>query len=298
MYYLANLFPFLKGKRLLLSRDQWMMLMAAINLLFLAVDIYLAHNLNGTIRFREWIPIVFGLVAGVLLLLAGLIELRWRQTAEIIALVVLVSSIIVGLLGAYFHIVRAALPDAPLGEKISIGLLVWAPPVVGPLIFSLVGIWGVSAALVERPPDSGILRLWGDRWVHLPLSKTRAYLFMVSLGIVATLVSSVLDHARTQFENPWLWFPIAAGVFATVVAFGLGALERPRRSDMVIYFVGMVMLIVVGMVGFVLHVQFDLTSMNAIVPERFLRGAPFLAPMLFANMGMVGLIAMLDPSEE
>jgi hypothetical protein len=298
MYYLANLFPFLKGKRLLLSRDQWMMLMAAINLLFLAVDIYLAHNLNGTIRFREWIPIVFGLVAGVLLLLAGLIELRWRQTAEIIAMVVLVSSIIVGLLGAYFHIVRAALPDAPLGEKISIGLLVWAPPVVGPLIFSLVGVWGLSATLVERPPDSGILKVWGNRWVQLPLSKTRAYLFMVSLGIVATLVSSVLDHARARFENPWLWFPIVVGVFATVVAFGLGAIERPRRSDIVIYFVGMVMLIGVGVVGFLLHVQFDLTSMNAIVPERFLRGAPFLAPMLFANMGMVGLISVLDPAEE
>ena len=77
MYYLALLFPGLKGKRLLpLSRDQLMLLMAAINLLFLSFDIYLAHNLNGTIRPREWIPIIFGAVAGVLLLLAGLIALR------------------------------------------------------------------------------------------------------------------------------------------------------------------------------------------------------------------------------
>ena len=61
MYYLAILFPGLKGKRLLpLSRDQMMLIMAAINLVFLAVDIYLAHNLNGTIRPREWIPIIFG----------------------------------------------------------------------------------------------------------------------------------------------------------------------------------------------------------------------------------------------
>ena len=76
MYYLALLFPRLRGKRLLpLSRDQLMLLMAAINLLFLAFDIYLAHNLNGTVRPREWIPIIFGVVAGVLLLLAGLIAL-------------------------------------------------------------------------------------------------------------------------------------------------------------------------------------------------------------------------------
>ncbi|KPK07955.1 MAG: hypothetical protein AMJ56_12485 [Anaerolineae bacterium SG8_19] len=299
MYYLALLFPFFKGKRLLpLSRDQLMLLMAAINQVFLSVDIYLAHNLNGTIRPREWIPIVFGVVAGALLLLAGLIALRWRRTASIIASLVLIASIIVGLMGAYFHIVRAIRPTAPLGEIVTIPLLVWAPPIVGPLIFSLVGLWGVSAAWVEDPPDSGILKLWGDTRLRLPLSKTRAYLFMVSLGTLATLLSSVLDHGRAQFENPWLWPPIAVGVFATVVAFGLAAIDWPTRGDVGIYFLAMVLLLLVGVVGFVLHIQFDLTTQNAIVPERFLRGAPFLAPMLFANMGMVGLIAILNPAEE
>ncbi len=299
MYYLALLFPFFQGKRLLpLSRDQLMLLMAAINQVFLSVDIYLAHNLNGTIRPREWIPIVFGVVAGALLLLAGLIALRWRRTASIIASLVLIASIIVGLMGAYFHIVRAIRPTAPLGEIVTIPLLVWAPPIVGPLIFSLVGLWGVSAAWVEDPPDNGILKLWGDTRLRLPLSKTRAYLFMVSLGTLATLLSSVLDHGRAQFENPWLWPPIAVGVFATVVAFGLAAIDWPTRGDVGIYFLAMVLLLLVGVVGFVLHIQFDLTTQNAIVPERFLRGAPFLAPMLFANMGMVGLIAILNPAEE
>jgi hypothetical protein len=33
------------------------------------------------------------------------------------------------------------------------------------------------------------------------------------------------------------------------------------------------------------------------VPERFLRGAPIMAPMLFANMGLIGLIVLLDPLE-
>lgn len=31
--------------------------------------------------------------------------------------------------------------------------------------------------------------------------------------------------------------------------------------------------------------------------ERFIRGAPFLAPLLYANIGMLGLVAILDPSE-
>ncbi|MFN2189154.1 MAG: hypothetical protein ACK2T3_10345 [Candidatus Promineifilaceae bacterium] len=297
MYYLAILFPVLKRIRLPLTRDQLMLLMAAINLLFLAFDIYLAHNLNGTIRTREWIPIVFGTVAGVLLLFCGLIAFRWRRTASIIATAILFVSIMVGILGAYFHVVRATLPTAPLGERVSIALLVWAPPIVGPLIFSLVGLWGVSAAWIEDPPDSGRLFLVGDRRLQLPLSKTRAFLFMVSLGTLATLISSVLDHGRAEFKNPWLWIPIAVGVFATVVAAGLGSLPQPSKADILIYLIAMALLIAVGAVGFWLHIKFDLTSRSEIVIERFLRGAPFLAPLLFANMGLVGVIALLDPSE-
>jgi hypothetical protein len=29
----------------------------------------------------------------------------------------------------------------------------------------------------------------------------------------------------------------------------------------------------------------------------FIRGAPFLAPMLFADMGMIGLVVLLNPKE-
>jgi hypothetical protein len=175
--------------------------------------------------------------------------------------------------------------------------LIWAPHIVGPLIFSLVGLWGVSAAWVEEPSDSGALKIWNGRRLRLPFSKTRAYLFMVSLGTLATLLSSVLDHGRAQFENPWLWPPVMAGVFATAVALGLGITERPNRGDVAIYIVAMVLLMAIGLTGLLLHIQFDLTSQNEIVPERFMRGAPFLAPMLFANMGLVGLITLLNPAE-
>lgn len=296
MSYLAFVSPSLNIRRWLpLTRDQLMLLMAAINMVFLAIDIYLAHNLNGTIRTREWIPIIFGAVAGLLLLVAGLVAFRNRQLASIIASIVLITSIFVGLLGAYFHVLRAIRPNAPLGDIVTVPLLVWAPPIIGPLIFSLAGLWGVSAAWEEVPPDSGILKLAENRRIRLPMSKTRAFLLMVSLGTLATLLSSVLDHGRAQFENIWLWPPIIVGIFALVVSFGLAIIERPNRGDIAIYLAAMILLIAVGVIGFILHVQFDLTTQNVIVPERFLRGAPFLAPLLFANMGIVGLIAVLEP---
>lgn len=298
MDYLSTAFPAIRRiRRLPLTRDQLMLLMAAVNEVFLGVDIYLAHSISGTITAREWIPIIFGPSAGALLLLAGLISLRRRTAASILATVVLLGSMVVGFLGAYFHLVRAILPTAPLGERVSVALLVWSPPILGPLTFTLVGLLGISAAWIEDPLDSGVLRLPGTLRLDLPYSKTRALLFMVGLGTMATLVSSVLDHARTGFENPWLWVPTAAGTFGSIVAVGLGAIERPRRADILVFAGTMALLMLVGVTGAVLHILRNLTAEGAIVGERFLRGAPFLAPLLFANMGALGLIALVKPGE-
>jgi len=298
MYHLADLFPVLRRVRLPLTRDQLMLIMAAINEIFLGVDIYLAHSISGTIVLREWIPIVFGPLAGVLLLLAGLIALRRRALATVIANVIFVASIAVGLLGAYYHLLRAVLPSGPAGERVSVGLLVWAPPILGPLTFALVGVLGISAAWIERPADSGRLVLLGGRRFRLPYSKTRAYFFLVGLGTLATVLSSVLDHARVHFQNPWLWIPTIPGIFGTVVPVILGAIDRPSRADLFTYLGTMLLLILVGVVGAVLHIGDDLTAAGAFVGERFIRGAPVLAPLLFANMGTLGLLALLSPEEE
>ncbi len=298
MYHLATVFPPVRRVRIPVTRDQAMLLLLAFNELLLGVETYLAHSISGTIMPKEWIPIIFGPVAGILLFLAGLLAIHRRSLATVIASLIYLASIVVGLLGIYFHLVRAVLPFAPLGEQVSIPLIVWAPPLLGPLTFALVGLMGISAVWMEQPADSGILTLFRGRKLHLPYSKTSAFFFMVGLGTLATVISSVLDHARTNFENPWLWLPTGIGIFGTVVALVLGAISSPRRADLVIYVVAMVLLVLVGMTGVVLHILNNLAQENAIVVERFVRGAPFLAPMLFSDMGALGLVILLDPREK
>jgi hypothetical protein len=298
MSYLEAVFPRVERLRIPVTRDQAMLLMAAVNEIFLGVDIFLAHSTSGTITRNEWIPIIFGPVAGVLLLISGLVALRNRPLANLLATIVFLFSIVVGLLGAYFHLYRAILPYAPPGERVTVDLLVWAPPILGPLTFCLVGLLGISAAWIEDPVNSGRLTLLNEAHLQMPLSKTRAYFFMIGLGILATVISSVFDHARTNFSNPWLWVPTIAGIFGTVVAVGIGILDRPTRSDLAIYTGTMLLLILVGLVGSLLHIQSNLVNESTIVGERFLRGAPFMAPLLFADMGSLGLLVMLDPHEK
>ena len=297
MYYLATLFPAIRRIRIPYTRDQMMMLMAAVNEILLGLETLLAHLTSGTITTREWIPIIFGPASGLLLLLAGLLALRKRMLATILATLVFLASIAVGLLGAYFHLMFAILPNALPGEQVSISLLIWAPPILGPLTFALVGLLGISSAWMEDPPDSGDLLLPGRRLLRLPYSKTRAYFFIVSMGALATVISSVLDHARTNFSNPWLWLPTSIGVFGTVVALVLGATEKPTRIDLFTYFGAMILMILVGMLGSGLHVLQNLPAQGQVVDERFLRGAPVLAPLLFSDIGSIGLLALLDPQE-
>lgn len=295
--YLEVLFPRLAKIKIPLTRDQLMLIMAAINEIFLGIDIYLAHLLSGTIVLREWIPILFGPIAGLLLLLAGWYAGKNRLVAVWIANIVFILSIIVGLLGTYFHFVRAILPTGPAGSRITLQMLIWAPPVMGPLIFSLVGLLGITAIWREEPINSGRLILFRDKAIQLPFSKTRAFFLMVSLGTLATLISSVLDHARNNFQNPWVWVPVVAGVLGVFAPLIMALMDEPKRGDLIIYFLVMGLLILVGVTGAGLHILENLTSKSQFVTERFIRGAPFLAPLLFANMGTLGLLNLFDPAE-
>jgi len=298
MYLLAEAFPFVRRFKLPVNRDQVVLLMTALNEILLGVDTYLAHSIGGTIRGGEWIPILFGPIAGGLLLLAGLIALRRRQLANLIASLAMLASIAVGVLGSYYHLARAVLVNAPAGQQFTALVMVYAPPLLGPLTFALVGLLGISAAWEEEPGESGRLRLFGRLRLQMPLSKTRAYFLLVALFILATLVSSVLDHARTNFINPWLWFPTAVGAFATFVTLAMGAYRRPERGDIYTYLVAMGLMVVVGLVGALLHVQRDLTGQGELLLERAINGAPLMAPLLFANMGALGVIVLLSPEKE
>src|SRR4030066_219566 len=104
MYHLATVFPAIKQFRIPITRDQAMLLMLALNELLLGLETYLAHAISGTIVSKEWIPIIFGPVAGVLLVLAGLLAIRKRQLATVMASLIYLASLVVGLLGMFFHL--------------------------------------------------------------------------------------------------------------------------------------------------------------------------------------------------
>ncbi|MDG2303459.1 MAG: hypothetical protein P8R42_02205 [Candidatus Binatia bacterium] len=59
----------------------------------------------------------------------------------------------------------------------------------------------------------------------------------------------------------------------------------------------MVAMLLVGPLGSLLHLGGSVGPAGELVEERLLRGAPLMAPLLFSNVGFLGLIALMDPEE-
>ncbi|MBZ0296840.1 MAG: hypothetical protein K8L99_30040 [Anaerolineae bacterium] len=296
VYHLQTLFP--RTRSLPLSRDRLMLLIAAVSELFTGIDVYLAHNVSGSITRYEWIPIIFGVVAGIVLLLAGLLALANRALATVLANLVFIGSIIVGFAGVYFHLVRGGLVGSTVAQGQELSALIWAPPFLGPFFFVLIGVLGISAAWVEDPPDSGRLHLLGKTYIQMPYSKTRAYFLIVGIFALVTTITSVLDHSRANFTNVAVWLPMTVGLFATVTALVMGFITQPTRTDLATYVVAILLLMFTGLIGLVLHINSNLVAQGSIVVERFIRGSPLLAPLLFVNTGLLGIVVLLDPNEE
>lgn len=279
---LATVFPPLRrlpwtGKSYAVSRDEAYLLFIILNELLLGVESTLAHISNGTVKPYEWTPILFGPIAGFALIAAFVANRKgkpWGRNATIVALT---GSIIVGVLGTYLHLVRTVRPFAAAATRLTLGAVVWGLPLLAPPAFALAGILGF-VTLSARPVED----------------KTRDYILLSSLGILIAAVSSVIDHLRTGFTNPWLWILTVVGVFATVVALTLALVKTRSRGELTTYVVAMLMMIVTGPLGSVLHFVHDLGVGNTIVIERLLRQAPVLAPMVLANYGLMGLLALMD----
>ncbi len=283
---IAILFPGLRKVRwdrqwYAVGRDEAYLLFIVLNELLLGVETTLAHVSNGTLRPYEWVPILGGPAMGLGLIAAYVGRRRGWRWATPLAVAMLGSSIVVGVLGTYLHLSHSLRPLAPSGARVTLSLVVWGLPPLAPPSFALVGLLGLV----------GLAKLEQDDKSHL-------YFLLSSVGVAIATVSSVFDHIRSGFTNPWLWVPTIAGTFGMIAAFAVGVIRRRERADLITYTVAMAAQLIVGPLGSLLHLYHDLGVGGTIVVERLLRNAPVLAPMVFANMGLMGLLALLDAKDE
>ena len=110
-------------------------------------------------------------------------------------------------------------------------------------------------------------------------------------GFLGNFVLTVADHAQNGFFRPEEWVAVVAA--AAAVGGLCAALSVPANRPLLVL-VGFIMIVQVGVgvFGFLLHVLANLRAPLGTLWERFLYGAPAFAPLLFADLAILGLLAL------
>jgi hypothetical protein len=110
-------------------------------------------------------------------------------------------------------------------------------------------------------------------------------------GFVGNFIFSLADHAGYRFFNPLEWVPVVARAIA------IGFLAVPLIMRVPRKYVDLCAAILlleagVGLWGFVLHARANLRGPSVHPFDNFVFGAPPMAPLLFPNLMVLGIIAL------
>jgi len=246
-------------------------LFVLFNFIVLILDIYLAHSENEFYWRAEYFPVYFSVVASVILIVALTARQIWRREAVWRDLGYLVGWVAVatGLAGVIYHL------DSQFFYEKTLRSLTYTAPFVAPL--ALVGI-GLLLIMNRMVPATS--REWAG-WI----------LLLTLGGFFGNFVLSLADHAENGFYRPIEWLAVASAAIA--VGFLLVPLIMPVTGGY-LALCALVLLFetVIGTVGFVLHNLANLYGPSPRLFENLATGAPPLAPLLFANLSVLGWIGL------
>lgn len=239
-----------------------------------ALDVTMCHSQNNFIPKYEWIPIIYAMVAAVATF--GYLFKPTNTALLNVYRVTMVLGVLVGIVGTFLHLFG----NISVKEQQVVNWLIYSIPVFAPLAFTWMSLFGL--ALINPTPQ---------RLVRL-----------VGLAFLITALTAGFDHAQTNFANLYAMIPLAAGLLAFSICWlsSIHLVDRQGEQPAIntgianLYYAVMLMMIVVGLVGFYLHLMANLEATVVLIPvKRFLYHAPILGPLLFAQLGTLGILSSL-----
>ncbi|HVO59588.1 MAG TPA: hypothetical protein VMT53_01565 [Terriglobales bacterium] len=247
----------------------WIEIFAILNIGFLTFDIFLAHSVNQFRSRAEYIPLFFSAGAPVILILALLQRTRYRAVWKFLGYVIGWAAILVGMTGMILHL------ESHFFYERTIRSLTYSAPFAAPLAYTGLGF----LLLMNRMLDADSIE-WA-RWI----------LFFTLGGFVGNFVFSLADHAGNGFFFPAEWVPVVASAIA------IGFLAVPLVLPVSRLYIDLCAAVLVleagvGLWGFVLHTMGNLQGPSVHAFDNFIYGAPPMAPLLFPNLMLLGIIGL------
>ena len=244
----------------------------AMNFLLTGIDVLMAHSQNAFFRW-ELIPLIYAPAA--VLAVSARIVFKSSDIVRRLFLAVMWLGVAVGVTGSFLHLAGNA-TSGPVSLR---RLLVTGSPIAAPIAFA-----GIAAFALVSDHYRGT-----DRRSKL--------LVLVGLGFLGAVLAAFFDHARVAFSPSYTLIPLVTGALATVACFYMVRPARPSKAEMYIFLAVLTLSIVVGFLGFGLHLSGDLAGTQTIVWARLLYRAPLLGPLLFSNLALLAGLSMLPEPE-
>ena len=249
--------------------ELWVEVFVILNLGFLTFDIYLAHSVNQFRNPAEYIPLLFSATSPVVLIVALTQRTRRRIWWKILGHLVGWSAILVGLTGVILHL------ESSFFYERTIQSLTYSAPFAAPLAYAGLGFVLIMNRMVD--PES----VEWARWI----------LLFTMGGFIGNFIFSLADHATNGFFLAVEWVPVVASAVAIGFLCVTLLTEVPRwfidlNAAVLILEAG------VGLWGFVLHTMANLRGPSVHAFDNFVFGAPPMAPLLFPNLTVLGVIGL------
>jgi hypothetical protein len=254
----------------------WLEAFVIFNFACLTGDIVLAHGSNHFRNGAEYIPLFFSPIASVFLFAAFLWRLRfngggvWKYAGYFIGW----ASIVVGAAGVLYHL------DSHFFYERTLKSLTYTAPFAAPLAYVGLGCLTLMNRMIRQQT-----REW-SRWV----------LFFAAGGFAGNFVLSLADHATNGFFHWTEWIPVVSSALAVGFLFALLVSDTPPSFRRLCTYV-LVLQVLVGVLGFVLHFWADLHGPAGRLIDNLISGAPPFAPLLLPNLSVLVWIALQAPSE-
>ena len=247
----------------------WVELFAIANVGFLTFDIYLAHSVNQFRNRAEYIPLFFSASAPLVLIFALAVRSRWPDIWRDLGYLVGWIAVLVGLGGVILHL------QSHFFYERTIRSLTYSAPFAAPLAYTGLGLLIIMNRMVDPETVE-----WAQ-WV----------LLLTLGGFVGNFIFSLADHAGNGFFNRLEWVPVVASTFAVGVL-AVPLVMRVSRKYIDLCAAVLVLEAIVGLWGFVLHATANLRGPSVHPFDNFIYGAPPMAPLLFPNLMVLGVIAL------
>ena len=238
------------------------------NLSFLAVDIIVAHSINHFEHPGEWVPFYFSVISSLILPVSFIPSEKWDSLKKAIVIITGILSVIVGIVGFYFHIQSQFL------GQLSLKSLVYTAPLIAPLSYA-----GVGFLLLFN-------QLEMFNWSKMVLS-------LAAAGFFGNFILALCDHEQNGFFNAGEWIPVFMAALATGIL--LKSLQEGSDRKFLQLAIGtMALQIAVGVIGFLWHCYANINSPVDDLYQKFIYGAPVFAPLLFCDIAILAVFGLYD----